>query len=217
VGKPYVRDVFKGPFASVKRMKSLIIFYALTHVVFLAFGQWAVMKGFPMVLELRDAQLKEIQNLMYLKPLTGALSQSFVLKVLYTFFFNLSFGAFISTTATGVVFFLPYAIAVWRAFMIGMLIQGLTASPMMLMVFYTTFAIEFGAYCLSSAVGTDLGIALLWPGYRRMDTRKDALREVLKDGARLYFIIIIILFLGAVWEIAWLDALGPIIPMPEAK
>ncbi len=209
-----IRVFFAGPFESLKKMKGLVMFFMATHVVFLVFGQWMVVKGYPAVLEMRAAQLKMIQELMYLKPLTGALAESLALKILYTFFFNLSFGAFLSTTLGGVVFFLPYVIAVWRAFVIGMLVQGLVISPLMAVVFYATFAFEFSAYCLSSSIGTDLGLTLLWPKYRGKDTRKEALPLLIKDGARLYVLVIVLLFIGAVWEIGWLHYLGPLIPPP---
>lgn len=212
-----IRGFFAGPLESLKRMKGLVMFFMATHVVFLVFGQWMVAKGYPTVVELRETQLKAIQELMYLKPLTGALAESLVLKILYTFFFNLSFGAFLSTTLGGVLFFLPYVIAVWRAFVIGMLVQGLAISPLMAIVFYATFALEFSAYGLSSAIGTDFGLTLLWPGYRRRETRKEALPLVIKDGARLYVFVIMLLFIGAVWEIGWLHYLGPLIPPPVGK
>ncbi len=192
------------------RVRNLIIFYAAVHVIFLFFGQWMVAQGYPGVIELREEQLREIQELPYLKPLTGALAENLPLKILYTFSFNLLFGAFLSTTLTGLVFFFPYMVAVWRSFIIGILIAGMDATPAMLLVFYGTFVLEFGAYCLSSSVGTDLGLSLIWPGRKGTESRKEALLIAGRNGVRLYLLVIIILFMAAVWEMALLHYMGPV-------
>ena len=197
------------------RMKRLIIFFAIVHVVFLFFGQWMVAKGVPAVLTLREEQMKELQNLMYLKPLTGPLASSLLLKIGYTAFFNIVLGAFISTTVFGVVFFFPYIIAVWRGFIIGMLFYGLDAAPFKSTVFYGTFLLEFGAYSISSAIGTDIGLGLIWPGRKGTESRMEAFRASVADAKKLYFLIALILVVAAVWEIGWLHYLGPFIKPPE--
>lgn len=210
-----IRTYFKEAVETAKKFKNLLVFYTLTHAVFLIFGQWMVASKNPGVLAFRAEQLKEIQNLPYLKPLTGPLADSLVLKILYTFFFNLVFGAFVSTTLTGAVFFFPYIIAVWRAFIVGILVFGLNTSPSAIVVFYGTFVLEFGAYCISSAAGTDLGLALLWPWRKSKETRGEAVREAMRDTAKLYRLVVVILFLSAVWEISWLQYLGPLIKPGE--
>lgn len=200
---------------TAKKFKNLLVFFVLTHTVLLAFGQWLVATKNPGVLAFRAAQLEEIQNLPYLKPLTGALADNLALKILYTFFFNLVFGAFFSTTLTGLVFFLPYVIAVWRSFIIGILVFGLNASTSAMIVFYGTFILEFGAYCISSAAGTDLGLSIISPGRKGKATRGEAVRESMRDMAKLYRLVVIILFVSAVWEISWLHYLGPLIKPGE--
>lgn len=189
---------------AAEKLRNLIIFYAAVHVIFLFFGQWMVGQGYPGVIELREEQMREIQELPYLKPLTGALAENLPLKILYTFSFNLLFGAFLSTTLTGLVFFFPYIVAVWRSFIIGILIAGMDATPTMLVVFYGTFILEFGAYCLSSSVGTDLGLSLIWPDRKGAASRKEALLAAWRNGARLYLLVIIVLFMAAVWEMTLL-------------
>lgn len=207
-----IAGLFTDAFAAARRRKNLITFFVLTHVVFLLLGQWMMHKGIPGVVQLREEQLKMIKDLPYLKPLTGALADSVALKILYTFFFNLVFGAFISTTLMGAVFFLPYLTAVWRSFVIGILFYGLEdMTTLKIIVFYGTFVLEFGAYCISSAVGTDLGLTLIWPARKKTDKRKDALRIAIKDGMRLYLLVIVILFVAAIWEIGWLEYLGPFV------
>lgn len=207
-------NYLSGPLEAARRRKSLIIFFAATHIVFLVFGQWMVAREVPGVMFLRAEQLKEIQTLPYLQPLTGLLAESLPLKILYTFFFNLVFGAFFSTTIMGFIFFFPYMIAVWRGFIIGVLVYGTAdTTPSMVAVFYGTFLLEFGAYTISSAIGTDLGLSLLFPRRKGTDSRWDALKMALQEGRELYLLVVLLLFAGAIWEMTWLEYLGPIIKL----
>lgn len=203
-----IRNAFEAASVAAAKRKNLIIFFVLAHLVFLALGQWMAAHGYPVVLELRAKQLEIIKDLPYLKPLTGIFADSLPLKILYTFAFNLIFGAFLSTTASGIVFFLPYLIAVWRGFIIGVLISDFSMTPGMVAMFYGTFILEFGAYCLSSAVGTDLGLSLLIPERKGTDSRKKAFIVAFREGAHLYLFVAIILFSAAVWEICWIEYAG---------
>ena len=205
-----LKELLQESLQAARRRRNLIIFFAFVHIVFLGFGQWMVAKGYPSVLELRAEQLKNIQELPYLKPLTGLLADNLPLKILYTFGFNLVFGAFVSTTVLGLVFFFPYIIAVWRSFIIGILVADMNASPVMAVIFYGTFILEFGAYCISSAIGTDLGLSLLRPSRKGKATRREAFRAAARDGARLYLLVAVILFAAAIWEITWLHYMGPL-------
>ncbi|CAG0961558.1 hypothetical protein ARNL5_00948 [Anaerolineae bacterium] len=206
-----LRELLQESFQAARRRRNLIIFFAFVHVIFLGLGQWMVAQGYPSALEMRAEQLKNIQDLPYLKPLTGVLADNLPLKILYTFGFNLVFGAFMSTTVMGVVFFLPYLIAVWRSFIIGVLVYGMDSSPVMSVIFYGTFILEFGAYCVSSAIGMDLGLSLIWPSRKGTTSRKGAFHQAARDGAYLYLIVIIILFVAAIWEITWLHYMGPLV------
>ncbi|MBI2400101.1 MAG: stage II sporulation protein M [Deltaproteobacteria bacterium] len=205
-----LKELFHESLSAAWRRRNLIIFFAFVHIVFLGFGQWMVARGYPSALELRVEQLKEIQELPYLKPLTGILADNLPLKILYTFGFNLVFGAFLSTTVMGLVFFFPYLIAVWRSFIIGILVADLDTSPVMAVIFYGTFILEFGAYCISSAIGTDLGLSVLWPSRKGKTTRSEAFRAAASDGAKLYLLVAVILFISAIWEITWLHYMGPL-------
>ncbi len=213
-----ITGLVKEANAALKRRRNLIVFFALAHAVFLFFGQWAVMRGMPAVVELRQELLKEIQTLAYLKPLTGALADSLALKILYTFLFNLLIGAFLSTTVTGmVIFFLPYAIAVWRSFTVGLLFYGLGSSVDKSVVFYGTFILEFGAYAISSAAGTDMGLSLIWPKRKAVSSRTEAFKVAAQDSLRLYVVVALLLFIGAVWEMGWLEVIGPLIDLTGAS
>ncbi|MEK6791879.1 MAG: hypothetical protein AABY45_09295 [Deltaproteobacteria bacterium] len=200
---------------AARRLKNLCLLFALAQVVFLVFGHWMVAAGYEGALSLRSEQLKYIQELGYLKPITGVLAGSLILKIFYTFVFNLIAGALVSTTVTGVIFFIPYLVAVWRSFLIGLLFYGFDLSPLMMAVFYGTFLLEFGAYSLSSAIGTDIGLAIIWPERKGNLTRKQAVGQSIRNGINLYVLVIILLFLGAVWEMSMLHYFGPLVS-PEA-
>jgi len=202
-----------GPLEAARRRKNLLFFFAATHIVFLALGQWMVASEVPGVVFLRAEQLKEIQTLPYLQPITGLLAESLPLKILYTFFFNLIFGAFLSTTLMGFIFFVPYMIAVWRGFIIGVLIYGVETTPSMIAVFYGTFLLEFGAYSISSAIGTDAGLSLLFPGRKGTESRWEALRMAVQEGRELYLLVILLLFAGAIWEMTWLEYMEPLVKL----
>jgi len=197
--------------AAVER-KRLIIFFLAAHAVFLALGILTMHWQMPGVLALRAELMKEIEGLFYIKPLTGPLAASLVLKITYTFGFNLIFGAFLSTTLTGLVFFVPYALAVWRSFIIGILFYGMDASPLQSVVFYGTAILEFGAYSLSSALGTEIGLCLLFPSRKATNSRGTAIKRAFQEGIWLYVIVILLLFISAIWEISWLHYLGPLVP-----
>ena len=204
-----------GPLKTTRRKKSLLLFFVATHIVFLAFGQWMMAQEVPGVVYLRTEQLKEIQTLPYLQPLTGLLAESLPLKILYTFFFNLILGAFFSTTVMGFIFFVPYMIAVWRGFIIGVLVYGVDTTPSMIAVFYGTFILEFGAYSISSAIGTDAGLSLLFPGRKGTESRWEALKAAVREGRELYLLVVILLFAGAIWEMTWLEYMEPLIKLAE--
>lgn len=203
-----IKDAFDGAVKATAQRKNLITFFVLTHLAFLALGQWMALAGYPVVLELRAKQLELIQDLPYLKPLTGLLADSLALKILYTFAFNLVFGAFLSTTASGLIFFLPYLVAVWRGFIIGVLISDFSLTPTMIAMFYGTFVLEFGAYCLSSAVGTDIGLSLAIPERKGADSRRKAFNVAVREGMHLYLFVALILFFAAIWEISWIEYAG---------
>lgn len=207
----YRKALYRACRVAAKKRR-LIIFFLAAHAVFLGLGILTMSWRMPGVLALRDELMKEMQDLFYVQPITGPLAASLGLKILYTFFFNLLFGAFVSTTITGLAVFIPYVLAVWRSFVIGLLFRGMDPTPLQSLVFFGTALFEFGAYSLSSALGTDLGLSILFPSREGTTSRTMALKKTFREGIYLYILIAILLFIGAVWEISWLHYLGPILP-----
>ena len=111
------------------------------------------------------------------------------------------------------IFFIPYLVAVWRSFLIGLL-YGFDLSPLMMAVF-TAPSFGVRGLLLSSAIGTDIGLAIIWPERKGNLTRKQAVGQSIRNGINLYVLVIILLFLGAVWEMSMLHYFGPLVS-PEA-
>ncbi len=196
------------------RQKRLIIFFLAAHAVFLGLGILTMSWRMPGALALRDELMREVQDLFYVQPITGPLAASLGLKILYTFAFNLIFGAFLSTTVTGLAVFIPYLLAVWRSFIIGLLFWGMDPTPLQSLVFFGTALFEFGAYSFSSALGTDLGLSVFFPSRQNEASRTEALKKAFRQDMHLYIFVALLLLIGAVWEITWLHYLGPLIQPP---
>src|SRR3990172_4188985 len=105
-----IKDVYVKAWEKTKELKTLTIFLIVTNIVFLFFGQWMIANGIPGVVELKKEFLKQLPEMGYLKPLSGPLAPYLSLKIAYTFLFNLIFGALLSTTAPGIIFFFPYTL-----------------------------------------------------------------------------------------------------------
>jgi len=205
------RVILDKAIAAAVERKRLIIFFLAAHAVFLILGMLTMSWRMPGVLALRADLMKQIQDLFYIQPLTGPLATSLSLKIFYTFFFNLIFGAFFSTTVMGLTIVVPYVIAVWRSFVIGILFYGMDSSPLQSLVFYGTAILEFSAYSFSSALGTDIGLSLFFPGRKGTTSRREAVRITMREGLWLYVFVVILIFIGAIWEIGWLHYLGPVV------
>jgi len=129
--------------------------------------------------------------------------------ILLTFTINLTSGAFLTTTLVGAVpflgVFLPSIVSFFRGFLIGLAYYSvLNASPGAAAVGIGTAVLELGAYVFSAAAGTHLGLSILFPKRHNTTSRKTAFKEAWKDAGRLFVIVVILLVLGAVWEMTGL-------------
>lgn len=203
-----IKEVYLKAWQKTKELRTLITFLIITNIVFLLFGQWMIATGVSGAVEYKNEFLKKLPEMGYLKPLAGPLAPYLSLKIAYTFLFNLTVGAFLSTTIPGIIFFLPYIITVLRAWVVGVIFYGATTSTLHLLVFYGTFVLEFGGYVFSSAAGINIGLAILNPAWKGKETRLIALKAAINDAALLFVIAATLLFLGAVWEMSWLHLFG---------
>ena len=203
-----IKELYLKAWEKTKEMKTLITFLIITNIVFLIFGQWMIALGIPGVVELKKEILKELPEVGYLKPLTGPLAPYLLLKILYTFGFNLIVGAFLSTTLPGIIFFLPYLITVFRAWIVGVIFYGIMPTSLHMALFYGTFILEFGGYVFSAAAGINIGLSLLNPAWKAKETRIEAVKTAIEDTKLLFVFVATFLLLGAIWEMTWLHFFG---------
>lgn len=203
-----IKDGYRKAWEKTKEMKTLITFLIITNIVFLLFGQWMIATGVPGAVEFKKEFLKQLPEMGYLKPIAGPLAPYLPLKIAYTFSFNLIFGAFLETTLPGVVFFLPYLITVFRAWVVGVIFYGTAPTSLHSAIFYGTFVLEFGGYVFSSAAGINIGLAIVNPAWKHKETRLEAFKAALEDAKLLFIFAATLLFIGAVWEMGWLHFFG---------
>ena len=129
--------------------------------------------------------------------------------ILVIFLSNLVVSAFFLVTLTGLVFFgVSVVVLLVRALLWGALLNQLL-TPQFLLAF-PTLVLEGEGYVFASLAGVTLGLSWLKPGWAYGGegfSRWEASKMAWKDCMRLYVLVVLFLFLGAVVEvvtIAWL-------------
>ncbi|MFQ5881908.1 MAG: stage II sporulation protein M [Candidatus Methylomirabilales bacterium] len=127
----------------------------------------------------------------------------------YTFAWNFGVAALLTSTAAGVVFFLPPIIGAWRGFLVGVLFHGQWGSLPVATLFLGTFLLEIGAYVIAGAAGMGFGFALL--PRRSGDGIRRRAGRALQDILTVYPLVAGMLFCGAVWEILGIYSLSRLV------
>lgn len=178
---------------AVGEVKDIVFAMAGVHAFFLLAGCAVAALHLPWAISMREDFLSSLQGYMPLELVAANVhAGSLITAMGITFAYNLTFGAFLSTTLTGVLLFLPALVSSFRAFYAGLAFYDNIASVGHLILIAGTVILEFGAYSVSSALGTALGIEIV----RRGDVRH-ALRRIVRG----YAVVAGLLLLGAVWEI----------------
>jgi len=124
------------------------------------------------------------------------------LTVGFIFISNLILSSFVLVTLTGLAFFgLPLFFISFRAFLWGMLLNGLS-TPLFLAALPIVL-LEGEGYVLAALAGVNLGLSWLKPSwaYRCEDLpRLEAFKRALKDCARIYVLVAAVLLVAAVVE-----------------
>jgi hypothetical protein len=125
-----------------------------------------------------------------------------LLLVGFVFVFNLVLSGFVLVTLTGLAFFgLPLFLLSFRAFLWGMLLNGLS-TPLFLAAL-PTLMLEGEGYVLAALAGVDLGLSWLKPklAYAGEDlSRSESVKRAFRDCARIYVLVALLLFAAAVIE-----------------
>jgi hypothetical protein len=191
---------------TVKRMRKLFVMMALIYIGSYLSGWYLVSINSPVATEgaqlVSGAVSTQAPFTTILESLRGG---ELVRAILITFFVNLSTGAFLSTTLPGIVPLLgavaTVAITVFRGFTIGLIYpEILASSPAGFVLGFGTMILELGAYVFSGGAGINIALAPILPKRYGVQSRWAAFKMAWKDAARVYVIVIILLALGAIWE-----------------
>ncbi len=168
-----------------------------------------------------ESLLENISGSPIFAPILEALqSGNLALAIAITFSINLLSGAFATTTLPGVIPLLGAIISMvvssFRGFMIGALFTyteivspEATAGLGWAILGLGTLILELGAYVFSAAAGINISLSSFFPNRYQVKSRWVAFKKAWKDAGRIYVIVIILLALGAIWEMSGIYLLMP--------
>ena len=195
---------------AAKRMRKLLLLVALLYVGSYLAGWYLISIKSQVALDLAQlvsgAVLSESPFTTILQSLSAG---DLVQAILITFLLNLSTGAFLSTTLPGNIPLIgalgTVTITLFRGFIIGVTYPAVLASSAAGFVLgMGTMILELGAYVFSGAAGINIALAPIMPKRYGAQSRWVAFKMAWKDAARIYAIVIILLALGAIWEMTGL-------------
>ena len=191
---------------ATKRMRILLLFVALLYVGSYLTGWYQISVESSGTVETAQRTLGSILTGTPFTTILQSLQRGeLVQAVVITFLFNLASGAFLTTTLPGVIPLVgalgTISIALLRGFIIGMIYPEILASSVTgFVVGMGTVILELGAYVFSGAAGIYISLAPLMPRRHGVQSRWAAFKMAWKDTARIYLIVVILLALGAIWE-----------------
>jgi hypothetical protein len=162
------------------RMKISIVVVALMYVSSFLAGWYLISTSSPLAVEIKQGVLGAVVTEAPFTTIVQSLQGGeLAVAILTTFVLNLVVGAFVTTTLPGIIPVIGATftglVTLLRGFVIGVTYpEVLSASPV-------AFALGFG-----TMVGTE--------------SRGVAFKNAWRDSVRVYPIVIILLALGAVWE-----------------
>lgn len=205
-----IKEVLSQSIETSRRMKKLLILVTAVYAVSFIVGILLVYNQVPFVVELVELITEGFAENPVFTPIIGALETgNLALAILYTFLVNLTSGAFTSTTLPGVIPLLggvgSVIVTGVRGFLIGAIFYY--AGVFEISMGYTVLAVgtlilELGAYVFSAAAGINLSLSTIFPSRYQVDSRWTAFKLAWIDAGKIYVIVIILLALGAIWEMA---------------
>ena len=196
-------------------MRIPLLFVALLYIASYLAGWYLISIRSPIAVEttrsITGSVLTEAPFTIVAQSLrSGALVQA----VLITFLWNLTVGAFLSTTLPGIIPFFgalaTVAINLIRGFAVGVVYPEILASSAAEFALgFGTMILELGAYVFSGAAGIHIALAPIMPRRYGVQGRWEASKIAWKDAARIYVIVVGLLALGAVWEMTGIFLLLP--------
>jgi len=198
--------VFGQAFLAAKRMRAELVFVAALYIASYLAGWYLISIRSPMAVQtaqgVRESVLTETPFTTISQYLRGGqLAQA----ILTTFVVNLTIGAFLTTTLPGVIPLVgvvgPVGVTLIRGFVVGTVYPEILASSLGgFALGFGTMILELGAYVFSGAAGIHASLAPILPNRYGAEGRWAAFRTAWKDVVRVYVIVVILLALGAIWE-----------------
>jgi uncharacterized membrane protein SpoIIM required for sporulation len=191
-------------------MKALLVLVALLYVGSYVAGWYLISIKSAIAIEisqgLQESVLTEQPFTLIFQSLQGG---ELLKAILVTFLVNLTMGAFLTTTLPGIVPLVgslgTVAITLLRGFVVGITYpEVLSSSPAVFTLGLGTLILELGAYVFSGAAGINIALAPVLLSRYGAQSRLAALRTAWKDAARVYLIVVVLLALGAAWEMTGL-------------
>jgi hypothetical protein len=187
-------------------MKKLLFLVAAIYTASFLAGYLMVHTQTPFAMELGDSIIQSVPTSPVIGPIIDALMVgNLAFAIAATFLVNLSIGAFASTTLPGLIPLIgglgSIAVSGFRGFTIGVAYyEAFNVSIGYTVVALGTAILELGAYVFSTASGINISLSTIFPGRYQVDGGWVAFKEAWKDAIRIYVIVVILLALGAIWE-----------------
>lgn len=202
--------IMSGAVQAASRMKLLLVLVAMLYVGSYLVGWYLVSIQSPIAAEMGQTLQEAVLTEQPFTSIIGSLQRGELLAaILVTFAVNLTMGAFLTTTLPGIIPLVGVlgivAITSIRGFAIGIVYpEILAASPVGFALGLGTLILELGAYVFSGAAGINIAIAPILPRRYGVESRWAAFKMAWKDAARIFVIVVILLALGAIWEMTGL-------------
>jgi uncharacterized membrane protein SpoIIM required for sporulation len=187
-------------------MKVLLVLVTLLYIGSYLAGWYLVSIKSPIAVEISRGLQESVLTQQPFTSILQSLQGGELLKaILVTFLVNLTTGAFLTTTLPGIVPLVgslgTIAVTVLRGFVVGITYpEVLSSSPAGFALGLGTMILELGAYVFSGAAGINIALAPMLPRRYGTQSRWMAFKMAWKDAAKIYLIVVILLALGAAWE-----------------
>jgi uncharacterized membrane protein SpoIIM required for sporulation len=205
-----VLAILSASVQAAKRMKTLLIVVALLYIGSYLAGWYLISVKSLIAVQMSEALGQAVTTQ---QPFTSILESlrggELLTAILMTFLYNLTVGAFLTTTLPGIAPLIGSlgiaAVSFLRGFVVGITYPEILASnPAGFALGMGTMILELGAYVFSGAAGVNIALAPILPRRYGLESRWAAFKMAWKDAARVFIIVIILLALGAIWEMAGL-------------
>jgi len=187
-------------------MKVLLVLVALLYIGSYLAGWYLISIKSPIAVEISRGLQESVLTRQPFTSILQSLQGGELLKaILVTFLVNLTTAAFLTTTLPGIVPLVgslgTIAVTVLRGFVVGITYpEVLSSSPAGFALGLGTMILELGAYVFSGAAGINIALAPILPRRYGTQSRWMAFKMAWKDAAKIYLIVVILLALGAAWE-----------------